>query len=202
MRILGLLFSIMASMMVFAHDAQWEYDNKNTDFHAGIPAGMRLATANYTNTTTGGPSWDRPYADGTCCSSLGPVVYHAMPMTVSATGAYDVTSIQEFDGYLFIYQVPFNPANQTANFVAGDDDGAGGIGTSDILGVTLQAGVEYLIVTTGFGAGDEGSFTNTVTGPGNIQLGAAAVPALNGFGLAALIALLAGFALVMAKRHS
>lgn len=129
---------------------------------------------NYTGSNVGGPQWARPFADGTCCSGLGPVRYSTQLFNISANDTCDVTSVQNgFDGYLFIYRDPFNPTTQTVNFVAGDDDGAGGIGTSDIIGVALMGGTTYVAVTTGFAAGDEGSFTNTINCPtANVSLGA------------------------------
>jgi uncharacterized repeat protein (TIGR01451 family) len=57
--------------------------------------------------------------------------------------------------------------------VTGDDDGPGGIGTSEISSVALTAGVTYFVVTTGFENGQEGPFTNTISGPGDINLGTA-----------------------------
>ena len=113
--------------------------------------------------------WDRPFAGGTCCSGLGPVSYDVYgPFSVDTNGAYDVLSVQAgWDGYLFVYENCFDPLDQLNGFVAGDDDGAGGIGTSDIIGVMLSTGVDYYIVTTGFAAGDFGPYTTTITGPGS-----------------------------------
>ncbi|HET9033696.1 MAG TPA: IPTL-CTERM sorting domain-containing protein [Dokdonella sp.] len=135
----------------------------------------------YVGDTTGGTSWDRPFADGTCCSGLGPVVLHQEQFTISANDTCNVRSVQNgWDGYLFLYAPSFDPLNQTVNFVAGDDDGAGGIGTSDIDGVALTAGTTYQVIMTGFQAGDAGTFTNTITCPvANVTIGAGApfVPA-------------------------
>ncbi|MCF8373538.1 MAG: S8 family serine peptidase, partial [Bacteroidales bacterium] len=126
-------------------------------------------------------TWNRPFASGSCCSSLGPVSYSVYgPFSVNVTGSYNVSSVQDgWDGYLFVYENAFDPQDQTANFVAGDDDGNGGIGTSDIENVTLNTGTEYFIVTTGFAAGDFGSFTNTITGPGTATCGGGSPTATN-----------------------
>lgn len=58
------------------------------------------------------------------------------------------------------------------------DDGAGGIGTSDIIGVNLQAATAYVVVTTAFELSEEGTFTNTINCPtATVTLGAfAAAP--------------------------
>ena len=138
-----------------------------------ITASTILAgSGQYSSTNAGGPEWTRPFQDGTCCSGLGPVRYHAMEFYVDTAGSYNVSSVQNgFDGYLFVYASPFDPSNQTANFVGGDDDGNGGIGTSDIVGIALNANTTYVVVTTGFSKSNEGSFTNTISGPGGVYLG-------------------------------
>ena len=122
--------------------------------------------------TTSDDVWDRPFADGTCCSGAGPVSYHIYgAFTVTEAGTYDFSSIQDgWDGYLLLYETAFDPMDQTANFVIGNDDGAGGIGTSD-FSVALATDTEYFLITTGFGAGDFGNFTNTITGPGDVLCG-------------------------------
>jgi len=120
--------------------------------------------------------WDRPFAGGTCCSGLGPVSYDVYgPFTVDASGSYTIDSTQSFDGYIFVYETAFDPLDQTTNFVAGDDDGPGGIGTSQIM-TTLNTGTEYYIVTTGFSAGDFGTYTSAITGPGTVTCGASGGP--------------------------
>jgi hypothetical protein len=90
-------------------------------------------------------------------------------MTVDTTGDYDFQSAQEYDGFLFLYVDDFNPEDQLTNGVAGDDDGDGGIGTSNFI-ATCETGRTYFIVTTGFGNDDCGPFANTISGPGEITL--------------------------------
>lgn len=130
-------------------------------------------TTLYSGTTVGGPNWDRPFADFSGISGLGPVTYHQQLFYVDLDGAYDVSSVQTggWDGYLFVYVDSFDPLDQLTNGVAGDDDGVGGIGTSDIVGAPLQAGHQYFAITTGFANGDEGPLDNTISGPGNVFLG-------------------------------
>jgi outer membrane autotransporter protein len=135
-------------------------------------------TASYNGTTVGTSTWARPFASGSCCSGLGPVTYTTQNFYVDSDGAYDFSSLQNsYDGYLFLYQDAFDPLNQTLNFVAGDDDGSGGIGTSD-FSANLTANTQYIIIDTGFAAGDEGTFTTTITGPGVIYLATLPVAAL------------------------
>jgi len=180
-----------------------EYAIKGVNFFTPNPVTVR-ASASYSDTNVGGPEWMRPYADGTCCSSLGPVRYHSQRFQVDASGAYDISSVQQdaWDGFIFVYHTSFDPLNQTINFVAGDDDGDGGIGTSDIDGLTLTAGTTYWLVTTGFANGDEGTFTNTVEGPGNIIFGdPVTIPTLGEWGMAIFQLALLAASVFMIRRQ-
>ncbi|GGE44116.1 hypothetical protein GCM10007421_17900 [Halopseudomonas oceani] len=137
----------------------------------GFALNASAATASYSgNLNAPDGSWNRPFADGSCCSGLGPVTYNAQPFYVGTDGSYSLESSQTYDGYLFVYQGSFDPADQVANFVAGDDDGNGGVTTSNIDNINLTAGTRYIIVDTGFAAGDAGTYTTTITGPGVIYL--------------------------------
>lgn len=169
-----------------------------------------LSTENlvsYNGSNVGGAEWDRPFADGTCCSGLGPVRLTTQLFSISANDTCDISSTQNgFDGYIFIYRDPFSSTAQTTNFVAGDDDGNGGIGTSDIMGLPLMGNTTYVYVTTGFANGDEGSFTNSINCPSaTVTLGAfaaaapVAAPSLDAFGLAALAGLLVLVGLVAVR---
>lgn len=123
------------------------------------------ALISYSGTNVGGPQWDRPIG-GTCTiSGLGPVRYHEYSFVAAGTGYYDIASVQDYDGYLHLYHTAFNPLDQCTNLMAGDDDGPGGIGTSLIEGVWLEAGTTYYVITSAWGAGDEGTFDNTIDGP-------------------------------------
>lgn len=86
----------------------------------------------------------------------------------SATAQWDIDSLQigGWDGYIHIYENAFDPLDQLTNLLAGDDDGPGGIGTSQILNLALAPGTDYILVTSGFAAGDVGPYENTITGPG------------------------------------
>ena len=85
--------------------------------------------------------------------------------SVQAQYTVDSTQVGGWDGYIFVYESPFDPLDQLTNFLAGNDDGPGGIGTSQIADVALSAGVEYVLVTTGFLAGDEGAYDSVISGP-------------------------------------
>lgn len=185
-----------------------EFALKDTNSSSSNPAPVLGAGATWMGTTVGGVSWDRPIGnDCNSISGLGPVVASTQEFYVDTTGAYNFNSVQEFDGYVFLYEAPFDPTNQCQGFLAGNDDGAGGIGTSEILGITLDANVQYIAVTTGFAAGDEGTFNNTISGAGGVFLGAPlpearTVPTLSPLGLGAMLLVLGLVAAVVLVRRS
>ena len=120
----------------------------------------------YSDDTTGAPTWNRPVEMGGLSGVGTATPYVVSTLTVSANDTCDLNSIQAgWDGYLFLYENSFDPLNQLVNRVAADDDGLGGIGTSDIVGVALNTGTTYYIVTTGFGNADFGTFDNTIDCP-------------------------------------
>lgn len=184
------------------------------NLRSGTPIANPLATLSYTGNSTGGPTWARPIANsatdcGTTLSGVGSATpYSVQEFNVSLTGNYDVSSVQPtFDGYIFVYRENFNPAQPFVNCVGGDDDGPGGIGTSEMLAVPLDANVSYFVVTTGFGNTDFGAFTNTINGPGNIALGAPAanliaVNALSPWSVLALVLMLGLAGTVVLRRYS
>jgi len=81
-----------------------------------------------------------------------------------------MNSQQTFDGYLHLYEIAFDPTDQLTNLLAGDDDGPGGIGTSEIE-FALVTGTEYFLINSGFSATSSGSYTTTITGPGMVSCG-------------------------------
>jgi subtilisin-like proprotein convertase family protein/PKD repeat protein len=144
------------------------------------PGALFTPVASYSQPILAGDSWDiisggaltgRPFADGSCCSGLGPVQTDIWQFTVDVTGTYDINQVQtgSWDGYLFLYTDPFSlTVNPPTTFVAADDDGNGGIGTSDIEGVVLTAGQNYYLISTAFENGENGAFVTTFNGPGNV----------------------------------
>lgn len=152
-----------------------EISRKGTE-ERGTPAPVVLDTVNYSDTTVGAPTWNRTFEDCSGLSGVGVGVgYHVQEFTVSASGAYDLTSVQDggADGFLLLYANNFDPNDPLTNCQAGSDDGVGGVGTSDILGENLTAGTSYFLVTTAFVPGEESTFTNTISGGGNVILAGA-----------------------------
>ena len=143
------------------------------------PGAAFTPVASYSQPILAGDSWDiisggaltgRPFADGSCCSVLGPVQTDIWQFTVDVTGSYTIDQTQAgWDGYMFLYTDPFSlTVNPPTTYVAADDDGPGGIGTSQIAGVTLTAGQNYYLISTAFENGENGSFVTTFTGPGSV----------------------------------
>jgi len=122
------------------------------------------------NPALGVNTWTRPFADGTCCTGLGPMSYYVYgPFTVDTAGSYTINAQYDaWDGYLFLYQDSFDPENQTENYVAGNDD-FGGVGASQIIS-NLSIDTDYFVVVTAFSTGF-GDFELTITGPGEVTCG-------------------------------
>jgi hypothetical protein len=146
-----------------------------------VAAPSLAGTLTYTGTTVGGPTWNRPIQGNPPVPPLSGVgtatPYSVQSFSVDASGAYDflstATNPSGWDNYTFLYANSFDPTAQFANVIIGNDDfndDVSNIGQSGFNGVSLTAGVAYFFVTTGFGNGDAGQFSNTISGPGNISL--------------------------------
>lgn len=136
------------------------------------------ATTPFTGDNTGGPTWDRPYtlgtgASGSCSiSTSGPVSSEVTLFHVDTTGLYTIYSAWTgFDGYLHVYEIAYDPLDQCLNLLALNDDGPGGAGDSEIVDVSLTAGVQYYLIASGYNAGYEGPYAGTFNGVGTAILG-------------------------------
>lgn len=137
------------------------------------------ATAAYSGTTAGGPTWTRPSTVGTgtsgSCTLSGTgtnVPYWVEAMVVPATGAYTITATwAAFDGYLLLYQNAFDAADPCLNLIALNDDFGGGTTQSQITDQSLTAGTIYYVVHTGFSTTSSGPYIGTAAGPGFAAIG-------------------------------
>ena len=137
---------------------------------------------NYTGTTVGGPTWNRPLS-GTPPSGMSgvgtSVPYDEFAFTVDASGAYDFLSLgvtpTNWDNFLVLYQTAFSPLSPLMNVIVANDDFPG-IGRAGFNGVSLTAGTQYFLITTGFANTSVGEFSNTITGEGNVTPGAVPEP--------------------------
>lgn len=134
-----------------------------------VAAGAQAADHVYGGDTTGAPTYNRAFADFSGLSSIGSsVAYDTLTFTVTDSGDYDFLSVASgWDNFLFLYSPSFDPGAATSNGVVGNDDFPG-IGMSGFNDVALTAGVSYVLVTTGFGSTDFGSYTNTISGIGSV----------------------------------
>ena len=129
-----------------------------------------IAPLNYNGTTVGGPTFNRPVANGNSApvvlSGVGTAVsYDAVMFTVASAGTYTFLSLSvtpaNWDNYTLLYAGTFNPASPLTNVLIGNDDNPT-IGTSG-FNYALSTGVQYTFVTTGFSNTDAGSFANSIT---------------------------------------
>lgn len=134
---------------------------------AAAPAQATLFT--FTGDTTGAPTFNRAFEDFSGLSAIGVNnPYRVTPIVVSISGDYTfLTTAPTFDPFSFLY-TSFNPADATANGVAGNDDLLGFTTTG--FAATLTAGTTYYFVMTGFAPSDFGAFSTTVGGPGVIGI--------------------------------
>ena len=130
------------------------------------------------NVTLDSPTWTRPdFCDGSNTPDSFHVGYTVESFNVLTTGLFDVTieidSVQDFDGYIFVYHDVFDPMIPDANFLGCNDDAAGGGFRGSSVAVNLQCGTQYFVVTTSFDgdvqASKFGTFTNTISGHAGAQ---------------------------------
>lgn len=126
---------------------------------------LRYAASNDQGTFT------RP-DDGAGLDDAGRTVgFHAFEFVAPRSDVYAITSTQDYDGYLTLYQGRFRPDRPDANVVANNDDFGGGFdgatGRSQVI-VELKKNTRYIVVTSACGADgtpcgpNQGSFVNVI----------------------------------------
>jgi hypothetical protein len=132
------------------------------------------ATVSYSGTINATPTFNRPFDCATLSGTGTAVGFEARSFTVDTTGSYtlEVTAYADAgaDSFLVLYTPSFSPGAPLTNCVAFDDDG--GAGLFSLITTNLTAGTQYVLVTTTYDNGVSSTFTNTITGPGNITVGA------------------------------
>lgn len=137
----------------------------------GLPEPDAIVTPfNYNGTTVGGPTFNRPLANGnnppTALSGVGTAVsYDVITFSIATSGTYNFLSLSvtpaNWDNFTFLYLGSFNPSSPLTNVLIGNDDNPT-IGRSG-FSYNLVAGSTYAFVTTGFANTDAGTFNNSIT---------------------------------------
>ena len=132
----------------------------------GVSPELAKAAASYSASNASGAIFNRPQEN--CQAPLtNNVRYHAQFFSVGASGSYTISSQQSFDGFLLLYSGSFAAASPLTNCIAGNDDGTST--SNSIITINLTANVTYVLVTTSYSTGT-GTFTNTISGPGSINI--------------------------------
>ncbi|WP_310422694.1 PEP-CTERM sorting domain-containing protein [Chamaesiphon sp. VAR_48_metabat_135_sub] len=89
--------------------------------------------------------------------------------TVGASGPYDfLSTTTSWNNFTVLYQNAFDSGSPLTNALVANNDKP----TNRLSGfdnISLSTGTNYFFVTTGNGNGADGTFTNTITGPGPIS---------------------------------
>ena len=172
-----------------------------TCFTLGIATPSLAASLSYTGTTVGEATWSRPLANGVnppvALAAVGTnVPFSAFQFNVDTTGAYDFLSTStdpaNWDNYTFLYVNSFDSTNPLDNIVIANNNFPTK-GLSGFNNVSLTAGLNYFLVTSGFADADAGAFLNTISSANRIIAGPATpiptpalLPGLIGMGITLL----------------
>ena len=94
--------------------------------------------------------------------------YQALRVEISITGRYSFTSVSSIDTYGYLYNALFDPSDSSQNFIASDDDNAGGF--QFLLTEYLSSTSTYVLLVTTFSPRTTGSFSIRVSGPSSPNL--------------------------------
>lgn len=134
-----------------------------------IAQGASAATFEFTGTTVGGATFQRPIETLGESPTIDPVAYSAFEFTVSSTGFYNFLSVANggWDNFTLLYGPGFNPAFPLTNAIVANDDRNFTVGES-AFSASLSAGVRYTYVTTGLDSLQFGAFNNSIEGMGTV----------------------------------
>lgn len=128
----------------------------------------QAGTLTFTDTTVGGPTWNRPLSTTTLSGVGTNVAYDVNRIQVDQTGNYTFFSQSlvpaGWDNYLVLYANGFAASSPLANLIALNDDlTLGSFGQAGFT-IALSAGIDYFLVETGFSNADVGSYSTVITG--------------------------------------
>ena len=128
----------------------------------------QAGTLTFTDTTVGGPTWNRPLSTTTLSGVGTNVAYDVNRIRVDQTGNYTFFSQSlvpaGWDNYLVLYVNGFAASSPLANLIALNDDlTLGSFGQAGFT-IALSAGIDYFLVETGFSNADAGSYSTVITG--------------------------------------
>ena len=149
--------------------------------HAAFAAPVNISGA----LTASDPTYNRPFTLFSLSTIGTNVAYDLYGFQVSANGSYSI-EVTAFGGpssdtFLALYRGAFNASSPLTNLVQIDDDS--GAGLLSLLTTALQADTQYFSVLSSYGNGQYGNYTgvfNTVSGGGQVILGALDVPGTPG----------------------
>jgi len=128
----------------------------------------QAGTLTFTDTTVGGPTWNRPLSTTTLSGVGTNVAYDVNRIQVDQTGNYTFFSQSlvpaGWDNYLVLYANGFAASSPLANLIALNDDlTLGSFGQAGFT-IALSAGIDYFLVETGFSNASAGSYSTVITG--------------------------------------
>ncbi|MBD8529598.1 MULTISPECIES: PEP-CTERM sorting domain-containing protein [unclassified Massilia] len=158
--------------------------------------------------TASDPKFNRPFTTNALSGAGTNVAYDLYSFHVSANGIYsmETTSFNSSpsDTFLALYQGAFNAASPLANLLTVDDDS--GAGSLSLINQALQANNQYFLVVTSYNNNQFGTYTgrfDTVSGGGQVTLGALVVNQVPEPGTLALLPLAAlGAALARRRKRA
>jgi hypothetical protein len=112
-------------------------------------------------------TWMPPPAEGDPPIGVD-VLYQAFDFTVDLDGDYNIESAQNFDGVLHLYAGPFDPLNPQQGLIAANDDSPDEGGGSRLTTIPLSTGGTYHLVVSAKQMDAQGTFLNSITGPGQV----------------------------------
>ncbi|HRA38038.1 MAG TPA: hypothetical protein PLC02_10120 [Pseudomonadota bacterium] len=145
------------------------------------PLQSTKAVVSYSGTISTSPSWSRTSScGGVRPADDGPYGYQTQTFSVDVAGSYLLETIAATfsggsgvfpnDDVLVLYRGSFSAANPLANCIAYDDDSGPAFDLAAAIIAPLEANQTYVLVTSTYEPQVTGTFTNRLSGPGNIAL--------------------------------